>query len=395
MQFSSINPSKMPAVQKSEPKVKDHSKSESMKKNLTKLLDAVHRAGISITGILPFSSRGVILNVALAPIFIPIRMIQSIGTGFRQKMKSHLDRFWNQGIKDFYTDLEAPRNAAKKRAVYEGFSHYSDYMYAGILPRGNESRGVVVPNDLEGIKSEDLVRYNLTDKHVEIINQIQNKLLEMGFEKDAKGNFYDVKTGTSFNLICNGDQKNGKAPEIVICFMGLGNHNFFEITDEDKALIQKESLKAAGADWFGGIPPSARQAIEMGKVLKELTEGSGLNPVMVGHSHGGGLAQTGAVANGIKGVAFNSRPMGAGTRRYIGQSKIAKNAESITVFSGKGDWLSGTKVINVLSVIFERLTGIPVPRSVGTGYHLPKLEGAGKLENHVMFKDEMELLKPI
>lgn len=80
-------------------------------------------------------------------------------------------------------------------------------------------------------------------------------------------------------------------------------------------------------------------------------------------------------------------------RRYIGQSKVAVNAENIKIFSGRGDWLSGTAFVNSLASIFERLTGIPVPRSVGAGFHLPNLPNQGKFMNHIMFYEEMAMLK--
>lgn len=362
-------------------------KMESLKRNLEKLGDAVHRYGITLTGMLPFSTRGVIINAILAPFLIPFRMLRSIGPDFSNKMKAYMDQDWNQGIKDFYIDLEAPKNDAKKREVYDQFNRYADQMYQGIQPRGAPEVGILIPNRLNALTEIEAADYK------EKIDAIVDRLRDMGFKVDPKGNFYDVRTGTMFNLIFDKDPFAPDKPhEIVVCIMGLGNDDHLRISDDEKMQLRKESIKAAGADWFGGIPPSARQAIEIGKILKECTANSKLNPVMVGHSHGGALAQTGAVANGIKGVAFNSRPMGAGTRRYIGQTKIAENAGNITVFSGKGDWLSGTKVINFLSVIFERLTGIPVPRSVGTGYHMPNLEGESKFANHVGFQDAMKRL---
>lgn len=105
------------------------------------------------------------------------------------------------------------------------------------------------------------------------------------------------------------------------------------------------------------------------------------------------MAQAGACANGIKGIAFNSRPMGAGVRRYIGQSKIAKNAKHITTFSVKGDWLTGIAVINTLGIIFERLTGIAVQRSAGTGYYLPEVSKNSSQSNHVCIYESFTKLK--
>lgn len=367
---------------------KDISRLDNIKKNLGKFADAVHRYGITLTGMLPFSSRGVILNFVLAPFFIPLRIIQSIGPEFSEKMRRHLDKDWNQGIKDFYIDLESKKNADLRLDVVGENLRYAAYMYKGI-PKNTES-GLAGNTEKSGSEKGVLIQngvfpQSIPREDVFTLQDILIKLTEMGFNSDLNGNFYHTDTGNMFNLIYDTERN-----EIVICFMGLGNHRSFDISDgKTKQKLRVESYKAAGADWFGGIPPSARQAIEIGKMLKDLTEGTQIKPVMVGHSHGGGLAQAGAVANGIKAIVFNSRPMGAGTRRYIGQSKIATNSQNIVTFSGRGDWLSGIVIVNYLAVIFERLTGIPVPRSVGTGYHLPNLPGESKRKYHVKFYEAM------
>ena len=113
--------------------------------------------------------------------------------------------------------------------------------------------------------------------------------------------------------------------------------------------------------------------------MKEATEGTSITPVTIGHSNGGGFAQAAAAANGLKSIVFNSRPMGAGMRRYIGQNKIAENAKNMVVFSTKGDWLAGNSVINWIAIIFERVIGMVVLRNIGLGY---QLENACKHETH-------------
>lgn len=126
--------------------------------------------------------------------------------------------------------------------------------------------------------------------------------------------------------------------------------------------------------------------MKLGKLLKTYAKEKNLTPVVIGHSHGGGLAQVAAAKNGIKGVVFNPRPMGAGVRRYIGSSKIAENAKQIAVFSAKGDWVSGTRPLNVLAAIFERITGIVMPRSVGVGYILPSVSSSSN-ENEIPWEN--------
>lgn len=352
------------------------SKTDKVKAALGKLVDAGQRTGISLTGALPFSSRGEIFNVACTP----IRMIQNARLGSTEKPKNPVVHDWDQGIRDSYIDLTKDDDL-RKTVVKENLG-YAAYMYGGHItaPKENEKGPIL----LSSLKFKE----NIPEQDKPTIDDIKKGFKELNFEVDTKGNYYNLTTGTMFNFVYNEEKK-----EVAVCFMGLGGESKLDNNQgKAKKMIGKESAKGAAVDWLGGIPPSSRQAIEIGKLLKESTKGSGITPVMVGHSHGGGLAQTGAVANGIKGVVFNSRPMGAGTRRYIGQSTIAENAKHITAFSGKGDWLSGSVVVNRLAIIFERSTGIPVPRTVGTGYHLPKLHG---LSNHSDFYEGLDQLNRI
>lgn len=357
--------------------------SDGITKALSGFADAVYRLGITATGMLPFSSRGIVFNAARASLLIPLRLIQNAGPQFFQKMKASIAKDWNQGISGFSVDLESPKNKQLcQEAVKENF-RYAAYMYLGFCRQKNGGEeGILLSCPARG----DMPK--IPEAYANTLQSIDRKLKEMGFQVDEWGNYYNKQTGSMFNLIFDKEKK-----EVIVGFMGLGNHNLLEIDPREKSQVGKEMVKGAAADWLGGIPPSARQAIEIGRMLKETTAGTEITPVMVGHSHGGGLAQTGAVANGIKAVVFNPRPIGAGTRRYIGQSVIAENADKVTVFSGKGDWLTGMKVVNALASIFERLTGIMVPRSVGTTYLLPKIPKENMAKQHVEFYRSFALLK--
>lgn len=372
---------------------------DQIKKELGKLADVICRAGITLTGILPFSSRGILVNLVLAPFRLPFQLIDSAlaGPGFKEKMKGHITHNWNQGIKDFYINLESKNKKELRQDVVKQNFCYAAYIYAGLSGRkaGGE-KGVLIRPDVSN--------FSIPTESQQIIEEFQNKLEGMGFKIDPKGNFYNTQTGTMLNLIYDIDKK-----EFIVSFFGFGNEAKLTLdpqenptVDNTKDILKKiheNSLKAVLGDWFGGIPDSSLEAIMIGKLLKESTHNTDVTPVMIGHSHGGGLAQTGAVANGIKGIVFNSRPMGAGIRRYIGQAVIADNAKNITAFSGKGDWLSGTVVVNGLAAFFERVTGIPVPRTVGTGYHLPDLpliSGShfdNKLQNHFGFYNAFDNLR--
>lgn len=350
---------------------------EKIKKNLGKILDFVHRGAVALTGLLAFSARGLLFNIVTSLIRIPIRLVQSAGPDFHNKMKEYMKKDWNQGIQDSYINLESPKNNELRKKVLAENLCYASYVYKGAFDDAEFSG--ILPSQMEGIASE---------KEISIVNNIKTKVKDLGFKEDSNGNFYDTKTGNMFNLVYDTEKK-----EICVGFWGLGNQDNLDVDKNTKKAIGDASGKAAGFDWIGGTPAASLQAIEIGKAVKEATQGSEMTPVMIGHSHGGGLAQCAAAANGLKGIAFNSRPMGAGMRRYIGQAKIAESAKNMTVFSSRGDWLSGTAAVNALAAIFERVTGIPVPRSIGTGYHLPDLPGEDKLTKHMAFKEEFNRLK--
>lgn len=365
-------------------------------KGLGQFADAVHRTGIVLTGILPFSSRGIILNLALAPLFIPIRLIQSAfsESKFTDKMKEYMDRDWNCGIQDFYIDLETPENEALRKQVVEENLRYASYMYMGFHREEGSEKGFLLSACNKEYKMVNYqvmlvdVQSPLSEDQKAAVKKIEMKLQKIGFKVDPKGNYYNTETGNMFNLVYDKEKK-----EIIVCFMGLGNQANLSISAQEKEDIGSASVFTAAADWLGAIPAATKEAIKIGAILKKATKGTDLTPVLVGHSHGAGMSQAGAAANGIKGIAFNSRPMGAGTRRYIGQSRIAKNAKHITTFSGKGDWLSSNPVINTLGIIFERLTGIAVQRSVGTGYYLPDEPSMDANYNHVYIYDIFKKLK--
>lgn len=357
-----------------------------VKSGLKNFMGAVHRWGITATGMLPCSSRGIPSILVKAPILIPARLAQSAGKGFSKKFKEHIKKDLGGGISDSYIDLRSPKNKELREKVLKENFRYASYVYMGYYhsvfskKEGDEHAtlvsldkdGTLVDKGIKPIKHQDIPQ-----AHRETLQKIATQFKELGFETDRCGNFYDTKTGTIFNLAFDHDRK-----EVAVSFWGVENEGKIAFdaddvrnknTDKIRLELNRSAHASINADFLGGIPPASRQVMEIGKILKKETSGTGLTPVMIGHSHGGGLAQTGAAANGIKGVVFNPRPMGAGTRRYIGQSKIAENAQHITAFSVKGDWLSDSPGKNALAKFAERVIGIPVPRTVGTGYDLPSV----------------------
>jgi len=331
-------------------------------------VDSLKGLGVSVATRLPFSTRGVLLNLVRTP----IRLAQSTFSGiagmvakgsakaftseFSTKMSAHMKSDWEGGIQDVGTKL-SPKDEKAQQIAKDNLP-YARMVYG---------------NDVGTAKAV------LTSKCSEAMKPLLDNIKSLGFEQDElTGIFYSKETGTCFRLMLD-ETKN----ELVVCFRGLGHEGDMSLEQGGglpKSVTKEIAAKAtssAKSDFFGGVNKAALQVIELGKVVKEAAgkmKGSNEEPYtakMAGHSHGGGLAQTAAAANGLHGIVFNARPMGPGVRMHIGQSEVAKNSEKIVAFSGEGDYLSACTSLNVLAKITERLTGFVLPRTVGKEYHLP------------------------
>lgn len=169
--------------------------------------------------------------------------------------------------------------------------------------------------------------------------ELKEELAKLGFKHSLNGMFYNEKTGTSFFIVIQDKQ-------ITACFGGLGSEQGIQLDQpkEEKRLhakMGKANTKAAIKDFLGFTPSAVKEAINIGTTLRGIAENSGFTPVVVGHSHGGGLAQCAASAAGIKGVVFNARPVGLGARKAIEEHrKGALVSNAITSFTTKGDWVA-------------------------------------------------------
>lgn len=340
------------------------------------MLDFGYRAGIVLTGWLPLSTRSILVRLISAPVLIPIRFFQSLGPEFSKKMTTYLVQDWTGGITDFYTKLGDDNPQLRDKIITKNL-RYAAYMYSA-FPNQPVQEFKTLPNHIL-IAADEGFPYDLDEKTQSTLIQIKNSLLKMGF-KGKFLNFYHEKTKVCFNLAYDIEKK-----EAILCFMGLNAEDRFRPKNKNTFF---QLMSMAAFDWLGGHPPASLQAIEIGRKIKEATSGTDITPVMVGHSHGGGIAQVAAAANGLKSVVFNSRPMGAGMRRYIGQSKIANNAKKMIAFSTKGDWLTDVRLLNLIAILFERIIGIVVPRNVGTGYQIP----SSSSDRHEEFYNDMNNL---
>mgnify|MGYP006319747615 FL=1 len=149
-------------------------KIESIRKNLTSVKNAIHRWGIVLTTLFPFSARGMLFNIAISPLRIPIRFVQSIGPNFWEKFKTHLIRDWNQGIEDTYTDLER----ADKKIVESVLKEYFPYAFhlhemSGACGEQEDRRvsGALLKT-LQGSPSDIISK-----EHAQILSDIQKKMI--------------------------------------------------------------------------------------------------------------------------------------------------------------------------------------------------------------------------
>lgn len=291
--------------------------------------------------------------------------------------KGFTDRYMELSQKNF-----SHRELARSHIRYAQFMkrHSSDpYPYEGL------SEAVVLKNKNGQFVFEAPGRSSVVDQQTQKIGKaIHYKLFDLGLQSNENGYYSCPKTGTVMRIVIDPENK-----EICACFYGLRMGD-----DETRAKIKGRNVFAAMREFFGGIPEAATQAAAIGAAINEVAKEQGFTPVMVGHSHGGGLAQAAALPNDLKGVVFNSRPMGAGVRRFY-KNHLPSSAEKITAFTGKGDWLGGNRVMNSLSRFLERI-GISAPRTIGHGYNLPHAPGRENASGiHWLNYDHNKFLKQL
>lgn len=282
-----------------------------------------------------------------------------------------------------YEDLSKPDKRELRETILRDNLSYAAYMYGGAKKRDLEETRDAMQFTVDVVNNNVLYwkAKPIDDAKNQVLLNIAKGCLEMGFQVDEAGNFYHLETGTIFNLVYD-----LKKQEVAICFMGLGNAIRLSVPEDQQKKINSAALKATISNSVGHVPQAISQAMRIGRLMKNKIAETGIQPVMVGHSHGGVLAQAAAIANGLKGVVFNPEPVGIGTKaaidKRIGVEKRKAFAKRVTAFSVKGDWLSDGK-INAFCQ-FARDYGLPVPTVMGKGYYLPEIEGSLK-DKHCEF----------
>ncbi len=210
--------------------------------------------------------------------------------------------------------------------------------------------------------------------------------------EEVNGVFCNRETGTMFYLkeVIKGNEK-----ELVLCFSGLGGmRNQIDKKDGkargllnqlDKSLSDPDT-KSAIKDFLGLKTDASKEAMKIGNEFKKLVDEFAKNTdigkgnviryresgTIVGHSHGGALAQCAAMSSGLRGVVFNSRPVGAWARKQLEVN--GANTPEITAFVNSGDWVSDTNgAVQILANGSGRLFDGPHDLSTVT-YVVPKPE---------------------
>lgn len=316
------------------------------------------------------------------------------------------------GLEHRYVDLADPENLPlRKKIVKENFS-YASYLYMGNQEGQRylgDKDGILFStckhiSKLNGVKSLSKGKTSNLKEQLNHVHIIENRLksAEFGFKVDDNGNYYHLETGTIFNLVFD-HYKN----EVIIAFVGLNQHDHLLATEEEKEAVRDGSFRTVLQDFRGSLPAAVLQCIAMGRMMKEVVADTDIKPVMIGHSHGGGLAQASAIANNLQGVIFNSRSLGVATRALIGENVIQANAKKITAFSVRGDWLTEAKTIGDCKPAFETLlktnfiaAGLffmfkdtPLLPNEGQGYYLPQPEGTDAVGAHRHFYQALQILR--
>lgn len=311
-----------------------------------------------------------------------------------------------------YKDLQSPENQSVRKKMVKEHFRYASYLYMGVNKGSRHSgdeHGILLSTSnkiskLNGVMSLNRQKKEEISKRLPVLQAIEDRLKsEFDFKVDNKGNFYNLETGTVFNLVYDHERE-----EIIVCFVGLNYQDNLQTDPGERERVKTASFMTALGDIIGTtVPEGVRQCIDIGKMIKEVTQGSGIQSVMVGHSHGGGLAQATAVANGLKGIIINSRSLGVQTKAFIGEGVIEENKKNITAFSVRGDWLTEAKKIGDLRPIFETMLkthffaallfasiqNTPILPNIGEGYYLPLPAGATTEDAHRHFYRAFQILR--
>lgn len=185
---------------------------------------------------------------------------------------------------------------------------------------------------------------------------------------DGQGVFRDPDTGNNVRIIYDNEND-----EVLIAYNGTGGGGAafggaFVGTGGDAT--ERAQNRTNISNYAGGTPPSVKQAVAIGKAVREAVQKynddnrTNIGVVSTGHSRGGLLATAEAVKNRGKAVTFNPEAMGSGIRDYCGiySNNRVPDEVDITVYSTRNELASGKGWASGLGTAAEFTLGwLPVP----------------------------------
>lgn len=189
--------------------------------------------------------------------------------------------------------------------------------------------------------------------------------------------FLDKKTGLKVALVKHDD-------EIILSFGTLNTGEAELVVAEDKDAFLAQQKKAIGKELLGGTPEVYTRAVHLVEALEEQGFFSGKQIVVTGQCFGASIAQYVSLKKEIKGVCFNSLPLGAGLQADIAPEVLERAKDFLTVFSVEGDYASDSWLYNMGKRICDAV-GLCVPSNFGHRVSIPSgYKSAGNTHIHVL-----------
>lgn len=181
---------------------------------------------------------------------------------------------------------------------------------------------------------------------------------------DGQGVFRDPDTGNNVRIMY--DKAND---EVVIAYNGTGGGDP-AFWGHGGTPSERAQNRTNLSNLAGGTPPSVKQAVAIGKAVREAVQKhndhnqANINVVSTGHSRGGLLATVDAIKNRGKAVTFNPEALGAGVRDYCGiytNNRVPEDVD-ITVYSTRNEHVSGSGLASGIGTAAELTLGnLPLP----------------------------------
>jgi hypothetical protein len=180
-------------------------------------------------------------------------------------------------------------------------------------------RTVVEPGQKPNVKANDIAL-------AEIANAVGGSRNVPGFSRISVPGIDNVTTdGFHARVYLSNDGK-----QMVLAFGGTNGDDISDILTNARQALDD-------------VPPQYRMAVKAADLAMAEAKRRGAKLEVTGHSLGGGLAQTAALAVGATAVTFNAAGIGAGVRAMLG-ARAAQNAGLVTNYVVRGESLDSLDI---------------------------------------------------